>query len=145
MRIITFNASNNVLPTQASELVPASKLFEFAAARFESALATSRIGGPDSVPSAVVAVIAIQQAEAGVRSLNSINVPTTPFDVRVRANRALDHARRGIVLMRDYHSDLIGYHPNHGMSDTVVTDETLAKLVAARRHLGIAIEIANGA
>jgi hypothetical protein len=126
----------------AADLVSPSRLFELAATRFEAALATSRIGGPRTAPSAIVAVLALQQADSGLRNLKSVNVPSTPFDVRTRAARASDAARHGIDLLRRYHEAVIGRGDRPHDLDTLPTS-TIALLDESRLHLRTAIAIAR--
>ncbi len=128
----------------AKDLVSPSQLFELAATRFEAALATSRIGGRRTSPSAIVAVMAMQQADSGIRNLRSISLPGTPFAVRMRAARAMDHARQGIDLLRQYHAAVAGRGDRAHSNDTLAI-ETIALVSEGRRQLRTAIAIARNA
>jgi hypothetical protein len=132
-------------PTDAQDafdLVSTSQLFLLAATRFDAALATSTIGGPRTAPSAIVAVMALQQAQAGLNNLQSINVPMTPFDVRTRAARAMDHARQGIALLREYHADVAGLGDGAHAREMLPL-ETIQLLDGGRMELRTAIAIAR--
>ena len=134
----------NYEPTQAADMVPPSRLFELARARFETAIATTRIAGSRMSPSPIVAVMAIQQAEQGVRSLKSVLVPSTPTDVRTRAARAVEYATTGIDLLRRYHAAIIGLgdaaHRNEDLPAS-----TLELILDARAQLQTAGAIARSA
>jgi hypothetical protein len=139
VRIATPNLAT---PQDTSDLVSPSHLFQLASIRFESAIATSRIGGPRTAPSAIVAVMALQQAQSGLNSLQSIQVPNTPFDVRNRAARAMDHARHAIDLLRMYHGHVVDLgdsaHPRESLSV-----QAIGLLDDGRRELLTAIAIAR--
>lgn len=126
----------------AMDLVSPSRLFDLAATRFEAALATSRIGGPRTSPSSIVTVLAMHQADTGLRTLKSISVPSTPFQVRTRAARAIDHARQGIDLMRQYHAAVVGRGDGaHGNGTLPI--ETIGLINKGRLQLRAAIAIAR--
>lgn len=131
-----------ITPKQAFDVVPPSRLFSLAIARFESAIATTRIGGHGTAPSAIVAVMAIQQAESGLRSLKSVIVPSTSLETRNRAALAAGHAQSGIELLRRYHAAVVTLgdraHPNDQLPA-----ETLALLEGGRFQLRTAGAVAR--
>ncbi|MCW2921318.1 MAG: hypothetical protein JWL76_1192 [Thermoleophilia bacterium] len=145
MRIATPHIAAAYGPTDASEsfdLVSPSRLFQLAAIRFEAAIATSRIGGPNTAPSAIVAVMALQQAQSGLNILQSINTPSTPFATRIHAERALDHTRHAIVLLNQYHASVAPLGDAAHRRDSLPS-ETLSLLDDGRRELDTAIAIAR--
>jgi hypothetical protein len=143
VRIATPNiAAAATKPFDSFDLVSPSRLFELAATRFDAALATSTIGGPDTSPSAMVAVMAMQQVQSGLNSLQSINVPTTPWDVRTRAARAIDQAHQAVDLLRQYHAEVVGLG-DHAHGNDTLPPLTLGLLESGRLHLRLAISIAR--
>lgn len=142
MRIATPISMNAASPLDVFDLVSPSRLFEMAASRFEAALATSTIGGPGTSPSAIVAVMASQQVRAGINTLQSIIVPSTPFEVRTRATRAIDHARRAVELLGQYHASVVGRGDGAHRNETL-PPQTVRALEAGRLNLRSAISIAR--
>ncbi len=142
MRIATPNTAASYSPFDAKDLVSPSRLFELAAIRFEAAIATSQIGGPNTSPSAIVTVMALQQVQSGLNSLQSINVPSTAWDVRNRATRSIDQARQSVDLLRRYHASVASLGDGAHRND-MLPRETIALLEAGRMHLRTAISIAR--
>lgn len=103
----TAAAPARVQPSSVAETVSPSRLFGIARARLEAALGTLGAGGPESMPGAVLTVLAINQAEAGVQTLRSVLVPATPFDFRSRAATAVDRSRRAVDALRSYHEQVL--------------------------------------
>lgn len=93
------------VPTAASgrsDAVSPSRLFAFARDRFGIARDALRIGGPGSVPTGIVAALAIAEVGAGMRALRSAVVPATPFHQRQQALAALEQARAGAGFLQAY-------------------------------------------
>lgn len=125
------------------ETVPPSRLFELAATHFDAAIATSRIGGPRTSPSAMVTVLALHQAETGAGNLSSINTPSAPHEVRERAASALDTAQRAIALLRSYLADVVG-RGDKPIASYTLPEATRQKLTHSRALLREATAIARG-
>lgn len=96
-----------VEPSPIADAVSPTRLLGLARARLQSALGTLGVVGPEGMPSALLTVLAINQAEAGVQSLRSMLVPGTPLDYRNRAATAVDRSRQAIDALRAYHVDVL--------------------------------------
>jgi hypothetical protein len=85
-----------------NDVVSPTRLLELARDRFELSLASLGMRGRGNAPSGHVTVLALNQVEAGVRSLRSVLVPTSTFELRARAASAIDQAKVATDLLRDY-------------------------------------------
>lgn len=134
-------ATTAVTPSHHSssrEAVSPSKLFELASRRFRTSLAALEIGGPGAIPSAQVTTLAIQEAEAGMRALQSTLVPPTPFWQRLAADASIGEARRAVELLVDYRHEVMGL-PDRPLRRDDATQAGLHRLDEARVRLGAAI------
>lgn len=92
--------------SSAADVVAPTRLFAIAVDRLGTAEATLRIGGPGAVPTASVTTLALRELEAGVRTLHSTLVPSTPFHQRQAALGSIDQAQRAISLLETYRTDV---------------------------------------
>lgn len=105
MRIAPATTTAVVLPstaTASSEVVPPSRLLGLARERFEVALRI--IGGGESpwVPTSLAATVGIREAKAGIGTLQSVLVPSTPWGPRSIAAAAMTRARQALTLLEQY-------------------------------------------
>lgn len=122
-----------VEPMATTETVSPSRLFGLARARLQSALGTLDAAGPQAVPGAVLTVLAINQAQAGIQTLRSVLVPATPFDYRDRAATAVDRSRQAIDALRAYHGHVLPL--GDGPLDPADVNEHPHALLESARHL----------
>lgn len=145
MQLAAPNAAN-AMPTKvsgAADVVSPSRLFGIASDRFRTASATLRIGGPGAAPTATVASFAIGEVEAGIRTLQSTLVPSTPFGQRSAAIGSIEQAQRAASLLGTYR-DAVAHLGSDGLrrgevpvGTLLMLDEATHRLVSALARLAV--------
>lgn len=103
VHILTSAYSQPTSAFQALDVVSPSRLFAVARLRIQGAADSVRPSRSEFAPTALNVVYAISQAKAGISALHSIIVPGVSYSLRQRADVAVEHAQRGISLLRRFH------------------------------------------
>ena len=124
--------------TASTDIVSPSKLLGLARERFEVALRI--IGGGDSpwVPSALAATVGIREATAGIGTLQSMLVPSTPWGPRSIAAAAMTRAKQALTLLEQYRTAM-GPRGDGSYTRSDLAIGELALLDGARSNLRGAI------